>query len=368
MTHLPIILDPEATKLDMADNKIKSIAPKDFSGLLNLDTLDLSKNNLDDESFSQNPLSNLTFLKKLNLDNNLLTRVPALPSSLEELKINKNKLSAVTPYCFRGLNSLLNLELEENGLHEGSVSPQAFRPLQKLLELQLDNNRFRSLPVGLPPSLQELEINENLIEEVTEQALRGCIHLRVLDMSHNLLHQQGIDPHAWRHARSLETLDLSHNQFTSVPMNLPRPLRKLDLQHNNITQIPAFTFRHLRPGLQSLHLSHNALSNEGVQRYSFVGSYRSLGELFLDNNSLREVPRCVRQFKNLQLLRLNNNLIRRLRQWGVCHPRNPGTTLASVHMENNLLEVDKIPQNVFTCLTDAKGLVLQPQKGHTNNK
>lgn len=93
-------------------------------------------------------------------------------------------------------------------------------------------------------------------------------------------------------------------------MDLPRPLRKLILQHNNISHIPSFTFRHLRPGLQSLHLSHNALGNDGMARVSFVGTYRSLGELLLDNNRLGEVPRCVRQFKNLQVLRLDNNQIR----------------------------------------------------------
>lgn len=110
--------------------------------------------------------------------------------------------------------------------------------------------------------------------------------------------------------RSLETLDLSHNQFTSLPMNLPRHLRKLTLEHNNVSQIPAFTFRHLRPGLQSLRLSHNALSNNGIARVSFVGTYRSLSELLLDNNHLGEIPRCVREFKNLQVLRLDSNWIR----------------------------------------------------------
>lgn len=110
--------------------------------------------------------------------------------------------------------------------------------------------------------------------------------------------------------RSLEALDLSYNQFTAVPMNLPRPLRKLDLQHNSISHIPAHVFRHLKPGLQFLGLSHNALSNEGAERASFVGTYRSLSELLLDNNRLKEVPRSVRQFKNLQALRLDNNQIR----------------------------------------------------------
>ncbi|XP_040009255.1 extracellular matrix protein 2 [Xiphias gladius] len=365
MTHLPILHNLEATKLDVAENNITSLAPQAFSDLPNLDTLDLSKNKLDDESFSQDPLSNLTNLKKLNLDGNQLTRIPALPLSLEELKINSNNLSKLTPCCFKGLMNLLTLELKENSLHEGSVSPLAFRPLKRLLNLQLDNNRLRSLPLGLPPSLQELKINGNLIEDVPEKPLRRCVHLKVLDLSHNLLHDQGIINLTWIRLKSLEALDLSYNQFTSVPMNLPRPLRKLILQHNNISHIPAFTFRHLRPGLQSLSLSHNALRNEGLKRVSLVGTYRSLSELLLDNNYLADVPRCVRQFKNLQALRLDNNRIRLVKQWGVCHPRNSGSTLASVHLENNLLEVEDIPPNAFCCLIDAEGLVLFPQQGHT---
>ncbi|XP_034551118.1 extracellular matrix protein 2 [Notolabrus celidotus] len=279
--------------------------------------------------------------------------------------MNKNKITTLTPLCFQGLIHLLNLELEENILHEGSLSPLAFKPLQSLVDLQLDNNRFRTLPAGLPPSLQELEMKENQIMEVTSEALRSCVHLRLLDLSHNLLHEQRIETNAWTRLKSLEALDLSHNQFTTVPMNLPRPLRKLDLQHNSISHVPALAFRHLKPGLQSLRLSHNALSNEGTERASFVGTYRSLSELLLDNNRLKEVPRSVRQFKSLQALRLDNNQIRFVRQWGVCHPRNSGSALASVHLENNLLEVDRIPPNAFSCLVDAQGLILYPQQQHS---
>lgn len=93
-------------------------------------------------------------------------------------------------------------------------------------------------------------------------------------------------------------------------MNLPRPLRSLTLQHNRISRIPAFVFRRLQPGLRSLNLSHNALRNEGIEQVSFVGTYRSLAELLLDNNQLWEVPVRVRQLKNLQVLRLDSNQIR----------------------------------------------------------
>ncbi|KAF7210678.1 extracellular matrix protein 2-like [Nothobranchius furzeri] len=362
VTHLPVFQNLEVTKLDLADNNIRIITPQTFSGLPVLHTLDLSHNKLDDESFSQSPLVKLMLLKKLNLDDNHITRVPALPSSLEELKIGSNRLSALTHHSFKGLLNLLKLDLENNTLREGSVSPLAFRPLRKLLDLQLDSNHFCSLPQGLPRSLQMLKMNKNQINEVTEEPLRGCVRLRVLDLSHNRIHEQGIATGVWTFLKSLEDLNLSHNRLSSIPTNLPRGLLKLTLQHNAINHIPAFVFRHMRPGLRSLHLSHNSLSTRDVEQVAFVGSYRSLKELHLDNNRLQEIPRCVRQFKNLQVLRLDSNQIRHVRQWGVCHPRNLASMLASVHLENNLLKVEAVPPKAFSCVTDAHGLVLHPQQ------
>lgn len=149
-------------------------------------------------------------------------------------------------FSLQGLMNLLNLELGENTLHEGSVSPLTFRPLKKLLHLQLDNNYFRSLPLGLPPFLQvhwyhftescwgyatlmpqirhaclsvcvlffvfiqKLQMNKNLIEEVLEEALRSCVHLKVLDLNHNQLCEQGIATHAWTHLKYVHPSFLSY--------------------------------------------------------------------------------------------------------------------------------------------------------------
>nr|XP_043893380.1 extracellular matrix protein 2 [Solea senegalensis] len=359
MTHLPEMYNLEATKLDLAENHLSGFTAQSFSGLPNLDTLDLSKNQLYEESFSEQPLSSLTSLKKLNLDGNQLTRIPTLlPPSLAELNLNNNRLITLTEDSFKGLTNLLTLELQENILHEGSVSPLTFKPLKKLQRLQLDNNRFRYLPMGLPSSLQELRMKGNQILQLSEEPLRGCSNLKVLDLNHNLLHEQRVVDQAWRHLKSLEDLDLSNNQFTSVPMNLPGRLKNLSLQHNSIRHIRAFTFRHLRPGLQFLGLSYNFVSNEGIERHSFVGTFRSLKELLLDNNRLNEVPHCIRQLKNLQVLRLDNNQIRLVRQWGVCHPQNSGSTLMTLHLENNYLKVENVPPKAFSCLVDVNGLFL----------
>ncbi|XP_029689044.1 extracellular matrix protein 2 [Takifugu rubripes] len=367
MTHLPIIHNLEATNLNMAENNVTMVMAQDFSGLLNLDTLDLSKNSLNDESFGSNSLSSLTLLKKLDLDSNRLSGVPALSPSVEVLKMNDNKIGTLSPHCFTGLVNLLNLELVGNALHESTVSPLAFRPAEKLLSLHVDKNHFTSIPLGLPRSLQTLKMSGNMIDRVTEEALKGCSHLKLLDLSHNQLHDQSVPASTWSHLKSLEALDLSSNQFTSVPTNLPRRLRKLTLRHNDILHVPAFSFRHLRPGLQSLQLSHNHLSDGSAGRASFVGMYRSMSELLLDNNRLEEVPPFIRQFKSLKMLRLDNNHIRAVRRWGICHPRNSGSMLAAVHLENNRLQVDRIPADTFSCLIDAQGLVLYPQQGQSNS-
>ena len=48
------------------------------------------------------PPQNLTRLKRLNLDGNSLAAVPALPASLQELKLNDNVLQGLQHSSFRG--------------------------------------------------------------------------------------------------------------------------------------------------------------------------------------------------------------------------------------------------------------------------
>lgn len=73
-----------------------------------------------------------------------------LPSS------EKHLLSLSLSYT--GLFKLLTLELEGNQLHDGNVPLTAFTPLRRLNYLRLDRNHFRTVPSGLPASLQVSKI------------------------------------------------------------------------------------------------------------------------------------------------------------------------------------------------------------------
>ncbi|CAL8324115.1 unnamed protein product [Merluccius merluccius] len=364
MTRMPVISDLGVKTLYLADNKISKIPVRALAGLPNLEWLDLSKNKLDDASFSPLLFQNLTRLRRLILDGNNLTKLPAfLPPSLVELKINDNKLSGLTPSSFKGLSKLLTLELEDNHFHDGNVSPLTFRPLRKLVYLRLDDNRFRGVPSGLPTSLQELHLSDNKIEVVQAGILNKTVHLRVLDLSHNRIREDRIAPRAWMHLLKLESLDLSHNKLVHVPSFLPMGLRQLILHHNQIEMIPGYVFGHLNPGLDSLQLSNNRLQDHGMDQVSFLGLTSSLAELLLDHNQLHSVPRGLLQLKNLQHLSLNHNLISYIPMNALCDTgARDDSPLLTVHLENNLIDRRHIPPTAFSCIRNYHSVLLRPQR------
>ncbi|XP_048873983.1 extracellular matrix protein 2-like [Brienomyrus brachyistius] len=345
LTYWPVITDLSIKKLYLAENKIRNIPPRGLAGLPNLEWLDLSKNKLHDSSVTPDLFRNLTKLKRLNLDGNNLTKIPLLPPSLEELKINDNKISILTPYSFQGLSKLLSLDLEDNNLHDGNVSPFAFKPLQKLIYLRLEDNKFRAIPSGLPSSLQELQLSENQVEVIDEKVFNKTVHLKVLDLSHNHIREDRIAPRAWIHMLELVALDLSHNRLVHVPSFLPPALLHLSLHHNQIEFIPGYIFGHLRPGLKSLRLSHNHLADQGVHATSFQGLHNSLSELLLDHNKLQSVPHGLLQLRALERLRLDYNFIRKIPKNFICD-----FAQVSVHLENNLIDHRLISAMAYSCL------------------
>ncbi|TSM04857.1 Biglycan [Bagarius yarrelli] len=316
IAELPIITDLNITTLDLAGNNLTTLPTEAFSGMPNLE--------------------NLTNLKVLILDGNGLETIPHLPGSLEELRINDNKIIQVFSHNLEGLTNLLHLDLAGNILWEGSIEPLAFQQLPMLKHLRLDNNRFTSIPDGLPASLEDQN-------NYADQLIKIESHWNIL-------------------VRKLETLDLSHNQLHMLPAHLPRALRQLSLQHNFIQSIPADSLSHLRPGLLSLRLSHNQLLEHGLLGKAFRGAYKTLEELHLDNNRLERVPPNIRYFRNLHQLRLDHNYISAFPVKSVCKVSlTIPSPLLALHLENNYIDVNRIPRKALSCIPDLQRVVLEPQ-------
>ncbi|XP_032116372.1 extracellular matrix protein 2 isoform X3 [Sapajus apella] len=311
LTQIPPLTAPQITSLELTGNSIASIPDEAFNGLPNLERLDLSKNNITSSGIGSKAFKLLKKLMRLNMDGNNLVQIPSeLPSTLEELKINENNLQAIDEESLSGLNQLVTLELEGNNLNEANVNPLAFKPLKSLSYLRLGKNKFRIIPQGLPASIEELHLENNQIEEITEICFNRTRKINVIVLRYNKIEENRIAPLAWINQENLESIDLSYNKLYHVPSYLPKSLLHLVLLGNQIERIPGYVFGHMEPGLEYLYLSFNKLADDGMDRVSFYGAYHSLRELFLDHNNLKSIPPGIQEMKALHFLRLNNNKIR----------------------------------------------------------
>ncbi|XP_004647605.1 extracellular matrix protein 2 isoform X2 [Octodon degus] len=363
LTHIPPLMAPEITNLELAGNSITSIPDEAFNGLPNLERLDLSKNNITSSAIGPKAFKLLKKLMRLNMDENNLVHIPSeLPSTLEELNINENNLQAIDEESFSDLNQLVSLELEGNNLSETNVDPLAFKPLKSLSYLRLGKNKFRIIPQGLPASIEELHLGNNQIEEITEICFNHTRKINVIVLRYNKIEENRIAPLAWINQENLESIDLSYNKLYRVPSYLPKSLLHLVLVGNQIELIPGYVFGHMKPGLEYLYLSFNKLTEDGVDQVSFYGAYHSLRELFLDHNALKCIPPGIQEMKALHFLRLNNNKIRNILPEQICNDEeDDDSSLEHLHLENNYIRTREISPYAFSCIRSYSSIVLKPQ-------
>ena len=208
--------------------------------------LDLSSNHLqtlDDDFFFYS--SNV---ERLQLDDNKLTDLRAVVdlvkedtspfrhmTRLRELSAKSNKIvSELVQVHFQNLHNLQKLDLSDNQIP--SIAQEAFYESTMLRELHLSKNRIKSLECGAFAKLMQLEI---------------------LDLSQNQL--SGADVSALGFLPRLETLNLANNQIENLPEAIIFPLLKhLDLSQNLISQVSGDTFQNSQQ-LFFLNLSRNLL-------------------------------------------------------------------------------------------------------------
>ncbi|CAB1315678.1 unnamed protein product [Coregonus sp. 'balchen'] len=302
LTNFPPLNIPELKSLSLEGNSITTIPVGAFNGIPNLESINLGKNKL--------------------------TTAGIAPHTFNELKINENHLKGIEENSFQGLSNLLTLELEGNVLSEGN-------------EVCLENN---------------------LIEEISDSVFNQTTNLNVISLRHNRLDESRIAPLAWINHKNLESIDLSYNRLYLVPSYLPRALVHLVLVGNQIERIPGFVFAHMEPGIEYLYLSYNKLDGDGVEPQSFLGTYTSMTELCLDHNQLITVPPGINQMSTLHFLRLNDNKIRTFAEDAICDPqKDEDINIVTLRLENNYIDPRKVSLTAFSCVRSYSSIVLKPQ-------
>ena len=249
-------------------------------------TLHLQINNITNGLITDEILSSLKQLTKLDLHQNQLTSVPkGLPSSLEYIDFRNNDIRYVGKTSLSGLTSLVELHLDGNNIANKGLSPFAFQDSHELNMLVLSNNLLTEFPENLPPSLRILRLENNCIQHISAKATRNLGYLINLDLSLNAIAQTAIEPGALAAMMSLVSIDLSHNHLTEIPQDLPDSLQELMLSNNQIDFI--FNNENSRHGslttLQNLNRVDFSSNNiKSVQISSFA--YLDLDSVALHDN------------------------------------------------------------------------------------
>ncbi|CAG9862935.1 unnamed protein product [Phyllotreta striolata] len=331
---IPITLNPAIQRLVLRNNKIKTIDAA-FQFYKELQYVDLSSNhlvNIPVRSFvnqeklqelhlNKNKLStinNKTFqglksLTVLNLRENFLEELSkglfTILPKLEELNLGQNRISKIDPLAFDGLLSLRVLYLDDNAL--SSVPTQSFSVLGSLAELHVGLNGFTVLTddafTGLS-RLAVLDISSGGLSNISMDAFRGLNGLRSLNLADNRL--QTIPTLQLAHLNRLEELTIGQNEFSRIDKGVFKGLtnlRKIDITGaNNLEYIEKGAFSE-NLNLETIILVSNKKLTS-LEDGALVGLPK-LRHLVLRENSFKTLSESVTSWNELRALELTDNPI-----------------------------------------------------------
>uniref|UniRef100_A0A0D9SDT9 Toll like receptor 7 n=1 Tax=Chlorocebus sabaeus TaxID=60711 RepID=A0A0D9SDT9_CHLSB len=241
----------ELRYLDFSNNRLDLLHSTAFEELRKLEVLDISSNS---HYFQSEGITHM-----LNFTKNLKV--------LQKLMMNDNDISSSTSRTMES-ESLRTLEFRGNHLdvlwRDGDNRYlQLFKNLLKLEELDISKNSLSFLPSGvfdgMPPNLKNLSLAKNGLKSFIWEKLRYLKNLETLDLSHNQL--TTVPERLSNCSRSLKNLILKNNQIRSLTKYFLQDafqLRYLDLSSNKIQIIQKTSFpENVLNNLKMLLLHHN---------------------------------------------------------------------------------------------------------------
>ena len=262
--------------LDLSDNRVTEIPAGVFSNQF-LNEINISGNAL--RELGQQTFTDLPILEVLDLSRNSIIGIKNgafdnIPR-LKKLFLSRNRMSSYRGDFFSNTGNetdLHTLDVSHNELTY--LYPESFSYHPYLRFVDFSHNKFSFFPTQFIRGLAQLEtldLSSNLIKSVDDGDFANLPKLRKINLSHNEVTQ--VSENGFQNSSQLQEVDLSFNSITELKsdtfVGLVRLL--LDLSHNNLTQMPKSIFERRKVArLQSLNLGHNKFESVPVDTWTKI--------------------------------------------------------------------------------------------------
>ena len=232
---------------------------------------------------------------------------------LHYLNVANNSLADISADAFKPVTSLTELNLSWNQLTTNAISDDTFEPLSNLKLLTFSNNllgpTFSILTFRHQHKVTSLDLDYNNIVHLTgctdNSSIQSFPSLTELRLKGNFL--VAIPHHIWSLAPQLILLDLSENEFQSIPSGSLSGVNALKiLLLNNISSLKSIEPLAVScDRIKDLEISgnHNLFS---IQPGAFINCH-DLEILHLENNGLETLPSNLFPWAQLKHVSLYGN-------------------------------------------------------------
>ncbi|XP_017008031.3 uncharacterized protein [Drosophila takahashii] len=282
-------------------------------------------------------VNQLPSLERLNLANNKLAQIAALPSrTLRALDLSNCSITELSGFFLDALQNLEALNLSRNtqlqfdSLSEDPILTYVLRRLD-LSYCNLDEIELSGLP-----QLTEIRLRGNLLRVVDANTFANNTMLEVLDLSQNVLRLIGQD--AFANLKRLKVLNLAFNEIARLDRNFVRNndvLVELNLSRNVLQKLTKIVSNSVR----TINMSWCEIT---AIDSTALSSLSAIQKLDLSNNLISDIPTFMRS-ETLQQLNLANCRLTTVRN----NTFREFSELADLHLNGNRL-TSPIPPHYFS--------------------
>lgn len=236
---------------------------------------------------------------------------PHIKDKLKDLRSNTNKVQLTSgrikevPNELKICTGIKYLDLFGNSIHE---IPDWFFQFKKLEHLSLKNNSLKTLPtiIFTIENLRYLNLADNQINEINSHYFRNLMSIEKVDISYNQITSISAEKITFS---KCESLSLKGNKLQKFPTAVSdcETLEKLDLSENKISLIEDDAFDRLE-NLIELDLSFNELTYLPTS----IGKLKKLRRLNLSGNKISSLPKEFENLTSLEFLDFDSNPIGRV--------------------------------------------------------